>query len=286
MSIVDGALTRALIIKQYHIDQSPPHDLVFDSLMHSYRENNRILKEILRTLKANSPTIPREPERSDDYTEVTYDNEQCLSDHYTAPVIPPVYISSIPFLATMEPAYTLSMGDEVISTTPARENDKFIKSSVDDLEPISRESDLILDSTNLECSMPIDPPLSCTDVLRDTIVDIDLLLGEHLDTLSMRDKEIDFDPIRDIEELECLLADDHVPTPMVFDEPLGYYDSISRSYDEFEDIISLDPPEPTLVIDESPLLVTPPPTSNQLSLRKVERFDPFFFLTQSGERRG
>ncbi|GJR42668.1 hypothetical protein Tco_1310771 [Tanacetum coccineum] len=74
------------------------------------RENNRILEEILRTLETNSPV--GEPEGSDDYTEVTYDKEQCLSDHYTAPVTPTAYIPSIPFLATMEPADTLLMGDE------------------------------------------------------------------------------------------------------------------------------------------------------------------------------
>ncbi|GKD34577.1 hypothetical protein Tco_1250086, partial [Tanacetum coccineum] len=97
------------------------------------------------------------------------------------------------------------MGDEVISTMPERENDKFIKSSVDDLVPIPGESELTLDSTDLECSMPIDPPLPCTDVLGDVIVDIDLLLREHLDTLSTMDMEIDFNPSRDIEELEQLL---------------------------------------------------------------------------------
>ncbi|GKF90468.1 hypothetical protein Tco_0274169, partial [Tanacetum coccineum] len=41
--------------------------------------------------------------------------------------------------------------------------------------------------------------------------------------------EIDFNPIGDIEELECLLANDHVPVPRVFDEPLGNSDSMSRS---------------------------------------------------------
>ncbi|GJX85301.1 hypothetical protein Tco_0336075 [Tanacetum coccineum] len=89
------------------------------------------------------------------------------------------------------------------------------------------------------------------------------------------------------------------------DEPLGD-DSKPRSYDvlnplfdfnddstlcydnplfdeEFEDISSLDPAESTPVIDESSLLVTPPPASKQLSLREVERFDQFFSLTQSGE---
>ncbi|GKC46355.1 hypothetical protein Tco_1064077, partial [Tanacetum coccineum] len=42
---------------------------------------------------------------------------------------------------TKEPSDTLLMGDEVISTTPKRENDEFIKSSVDDLVPIPRESE-------------------------------------------------------------------------------------------------------------------------------------------------
>nr|GEV28588.1 retrovirus-related Pol polyprotein from transposon TNT 1-94 [Tanacetum cinerariifolium] len=53
--------------------------------------------------------------------------------------------------------------------------------------------------------------------------------------------------------------------------------------EKFEDISSLDPPESTPFIDESSLLVTPPPASKQLSLKEVERFDPLFSLTQSGE---
>ncbi|GKE50851.1 hypothetical protein Tco_1486007, partial [Tanacetum coccineum] len=94
--------------------------------------------------------------------------------------------------------------------------------------------------------------------------------------------EIDFDPIRDIEELECLLVDDPVTVLRVFDAPLGHSNSISRSFDvtfsnslfdfnddynlcydnpffneELEDISSLDPLESTPVIDESSLLVTP-----------------------------
>nr|GEW03348.1 NAC domain-containing protein [Tanacetum cinerariifolium] len=185
-------------------------------------------------------------------------------------------------LLTKEPSDTLLIGDEIISTTPAKENDEFIKSSADNLVLIPRE----FEEENL---------------------DIDLPLGEHLDTLSMRDMEIDFDPIRDIEELERLLADDPVLVPRVFDEPLGNSDSVPRSYDvtfsnpifdfndgytlcydnllfdeEFEDISSMDPLESTPVIDESILLVTPLLDSREISLRKVERFDPFFSLTQSG----
>ncbi|GJZ66788.1 hypothetical protein Tco_0630028 [Tanacetum coccineum] len=271
------------------------------------RENNRSFEELRRTLKTNSHV--GEPKGSNDFMEVPFDDEQILRQHNTTHVtpLPLAYTPTPPVLATMEPLDTFLMGDEVISTILERENDKFIKSSVDDLVLIPRKSELTLDSTDLECSMPIDLPLPCIDVLGDTIVDIDLLLGEHLDTLSMGDREIDFNPIRDIEELERLLADDPVPVPRVFDEPLGNSDSVPRSYDvtfsnslfdfnddynlcydnplfneEFEDISSLDPFESTPVIDESTLIVTPLLASKPFSLREVERFDPFFSLTQSG----
>nr|GEY05249.1 uncharacterized mitochondrial protein AtMg00810-like [Tanacetum cinerariifolium] len=185
---------------QYHIDQSPPQDL--DSHSHFMllaRENNRIFEELLRTLKTHA--LVGESERSNDFTEAPFDDEKILRQHNTAHVtpLPLAYILILPILATMDPLDTFLMRDEVIRTISKREDDEFTKSSIDDLVPIPRESELILDSIDLECSMPIDPPLPCTDVLGDTIVDIDLLLGEHLDTLSIGDTEIDFNPIRDIE---------------------------------------------------------------------------------------
>ncbi|GKD72645.1 hypothetical protein Tco_1330927 [Tanacetum coccineum] len=177
----------------------------------------------------------------------------------------------------MEPLDTLLMGGEVIRTIPATKTGEFIKSSVDDLVSIPRESEVTSDS-DLECDMPATTPLPTTDIREENLY-INLPLGEHFDTLSTGDREINFDPIRDIEELERLLDDDHVLVPREFDEPLGHSDSISRSYDEFEDISSLEPLESTPVIDESSLLVIPPPASKQLSLREVERFDPLFSLT-------
>ncbi|GJS52658.1 hypothetical protein Tco_0626020 [Tanacetum coccineum] len=280
---------------------------------------------------------------------------------------------------TKEPFDTLLMGDEVIRTTPERENDEFIKSSVDDLVLIPRESEVTSVCDDLECDIPVNTPLPttdvreenfdinsplgeyvvdflmenmdvadlpkhlvkqlfshlvknssltkrmsveplgddskpisydvtfsnslfdlnddytlcydnpvfddefedissldlpkltpvihestllvtlplpCTDVLGDTIVDIDLLLGEHLDTLSMRDRETDFNPSRDIEELERLLVDDLVPVLKVFDEPIGNYDSMSKSSetsDLFEELIAefgLDDSIPTKINDK------------------------------------
>ncbi|GKA36194.1 hypothetical protein Tco_0722685 [Tanacetum coccineum] len=113
---------------------------------------------------------------SDDYTKVTYDKEQCLSDHYTILVTSPAYTPSLPFLATMEPADTLLIGDEIISTTPVREDDEFIKSNVDNLVPIPREFEVTSDSV-LECDMPATTPLPPTNN-REVDFDINSPLGE------------------------------------------------------------------------------------------------------------
>ncbi|GJZ43800.1 hypothetical protein Tco_0591055 [Tanacetum coccineum] len=88
------------------------------------------------------------PEGSDEYTELTW----CLTD-------------------------TLLMGDEVISTTPKRENDEFIKSSVDDLVSILRESEVTSVYDDLECDMPITIPLPTTDV-REEDFDINSTFSE------------------------------------------------------------------------------------------------------------
>ncbi|GKD84350.1 hypothetical protein Tco_1355504 [Tanacetum coccineum] len=101
-------------------------------------------------------------------------------------------------------------------------------SSVYDLVPIPREFEVTSDNA-LECDIPATTLVSTTDV-REEKVDTDLPFGEHLDTLSTGDREIDFNPNRDIKELERLQANDPVPDPKVFDEPLGD-DTKPRSYD-------------------------------------------------------
>ncbi|GJY39643.1 hypothetical protein Tco_0426007 [Tanacetum coccineum] len=272
--------------------------------MHSYRENNHILEEILRTLEANSPVDVKEPKGSDDYTEVAYDKEKCLSDHYTAPVTPPPYTPSIPFLATMEPPNILLMGDEVISTILAREIDEFIKSSVDDLVPIPREFEVTSDN-DLEYDIPATTLVPTTDV-REENFDINSPLGEYVVDFLMENEDVAGLSRHLVKQLFSHLLKNPSLTKGMSDEPLDD-DSKPRSYDvtfsnplfdfnddftlcndnplfdeEFEDISSLDPLESTPVIDESSLLVTPPPDPKHICLREVERFDPFFSLTQSG----
>ncbi|GJS50617.1 hypothetical protein Tco_0623979 [Tanacetum coccineum] len=162
---------------------------------------DQLLEELLKTLKPNPRVKVEEPEGSDDYTEVSFDDEKILRHHYTTHVtpLPLAYTPLPPCLTTMEPLDAFSMGNEVISILPAREIDEFIKSSVDDLVLILRESEVTLVSVDLECSMPIDSQhLPCIVVLGDE--EIDLLLRDDVDTLSTGDREIDFDPSRDIEE--------------------------------------------------------------------------------------
>ncbi|GKE21520.1 hypothetical protein Tco_1433032, partial [Tanacetum coccineum] len=87
-----------------------------------------------------------------------------------------------------EPLDTLLMGDEVISTIPAREIDEFIKFSVDDLVPIPWESEVTSDS-NLECDMPINTPLPTTDV-REEDFDINSPLGEQVVDFLMENEDV------------------------------------------------------------------------------------------------
>nr|GEW73755.1 RNA-directed DNA polymerase, eukaryota, reverse transcriptase zinc-binding domain protein [Tanacetum cinerariifolium] len=77
--------------------------------MRSLRDTNRILEELLRTLKTNS--LVGEPES--DFTEVPFEDRQHNTAHVTP--LPLAYTPTSPVLATMEPLDTFLMGDEVIN---------------------------------------------------------------------------------------------------------------------------------------------------------------------------
>nr|GFD21346.1 hypothetical protein [Tanacetum cinerariifolium] len=155
--------------------------------------------------------------------------------------------------------------------------------------------------------------LPYTNVLRDEKVDIDLPFGEQLDTLSIGDREIDFNALKDVEILKSFLADDHVPVKTMFEKPLGNLDPMSRSvetsdlllkeltaeigrddsipteiddwyYDSKGDILYLEQflieytfsdVSPALFPKDSSLLVPPLLDSKQIFSREVEIFDPF-----------
>ncbi|GKF33493.1 hypothetical protein Tco_0106693 [Tanacetum coccineum] len=129
------------LLPQYLIAHPPPHEISLQELISyllpsiaetTYRHVQRLdeMQSKIDSLMMNLGTsIPEALVNSIVYKESGDDIE-----------VTPAYTPSLPFLATIEPANTLLMGDEVITTIPIRENDKFIKSSVDDLVPIPRES--------------------------------------------------------------------------------------------------------------------------------------------------
>ncbi|GJV59066.1 hypothetical protein Tco_1465166 [Tanacetum coccineum] len=173
----------------------------------------------------------------------------------------------------MEPAGTILIGDEFISTIPARETDEFIKSSVDDFVPIPRESEVTSDN-----DLEFDFLMENEDVVGLPRHLVKYLFNHLLKILSLT-KGMSDEPLGDDPKSRSY--------DVTFSNPLfDFNDDSTLCYDnplfdeEFEDISSVDPPESTPIIDESSLLVTPLPDPKQICLREVESFGPFFSLTQ------
>ncbi|GKF18948.1 hypothetical protein Tco_0063866, partial [Tanacetum coccineum] len=129
----------------------------------------------------------------------------------------------------MEPSDTFLMGDEVINTIPTRENDEFIKSSVDDLIPIPMESEVTPVYDDLECDMPITIPLPTTDV-REEDFDINLPLGKQVVDFLMKNVDVAGLPRHLVKYLFNNLIKHSSLTKGMSDEPLGD-DSKPISYD-------------------------------------------------------
>nr|GEY07992.1 hypothetical protein [Tanacetum cinerariifolium]GEY07995.1 hypothetical protein [Tanacetum cinerariifolium] len=98
-----------------------------------------------------------------------------------------------PVLPTEEPEYSLSMGDEHLSTAPEMKSDEIIKSSVENLVPIPSEYEGILDDT---CDVPI-----CEDY--STLKDHSKILSDSNDD----DTSSNDDAFEDIEYVEASLLD-------------------------------------------------------------------------------
>nr|GEV00073.1 ribonuclease H-like domain-containing protein [Tanacetum cinerariifolium] len=221
---------------QHHIDQSTPQDLDFESNFNILqRDTNRILEELLRTLKPNPPV--GEPEGSDHCMEVPFDDEQICRHYYIAQVTPLVYTPPPPFLTTMEPTDTLLMG--------------------------VRESEVTSDS-NLECDMPDNTPFPATNVREEKFY-INSPLAEQLVDFLMKNEDVAGLPRHLVKRLFSHLVKDLSSTKRMSDEPSGdnskpisydvtfsnslfdFNDDYTLCYDnllfdeEFEDISSLDP---------------------------------------------
>ncbi|GKC71872.1 hypothetical protein Tco_1117755 [Tanacetum coccineum] len=175
---------------------------------------------------------------------------------------------------TKEPSDTLLMGDEVINTTSARENNEFIKSSVDDLVPILRESEVTSVCDNLECNMPFNTPLPTTDI-REEDFDINSPLGGQVVDFLMENVYVADLPKHMVKQLFGLLVKNISYTKRISDEPLGD-DSKPRSYDVTFSNPLFDFNDDFTLCNDNPLF-----DEEFKDISEVERFDLFFFLTQS-----
>ncbi|GKB60629.1 hypothetical protein Tco_0916815 [Tanacetum coccineum] len=70
-------------------------------------------------------------------------------------------IAIIPDLPTDEPEDSLIIGDEYLNTIPEKESNEVIKSSVENLVPIPRESEVTSDNES-KCDVPVDDESSST----------------------------------------------------------------------------------------------------------------------------
>nr|GEY68540.1 hypothetical protein [Tanacetum cinerariifolium] len=157
-----------------------------------------------------------------------------------------------PVLPTVEPEDSLIMGDEDICTVPEKESNEFIKSSVEDLVPIPRESEDTSDSDK-ECDFPFcnhfmtfsnpmfdlnddftfsdDEPLSDKDVPEDNVK----IYSNPL--FKFDDEYISITPLSDANEDECFDPGGDVDKINAFDILLYFEDGC---YESNGDVLYLD----------------------------------------------
>nr|GFB07306.1 hypothetical protein [Tanacetum cinerariifolium] len=105
--------------------------------------------------------------------------------------------------------------------------DEFIKSSVDDLVSISRESE-VTSNSNLECDMPVNTPLPTTDVKEENF-DINSPLGDYVVDFLMENVDVADLPRHLVKNLFSYIVKNPSLTKRMSDEPLAD-DSKPRSY--------------------------------------------------------
>ncbi|GKB33999.1 hypothetical protein Tco_0873400 [Tanacetum coccineum] len=122
---------------------SDVHDR-WDKLEESYNEIFNMVRSfcemvIQRKQAANVSTYTPEPSRCYNYEDDDDDEEYSIPLKDMPQISPSIALA--PVSSIMEPEDSLIMGNEELSTIPEKESDEFIKSSVEDLIPIPRESE-------------------------------------------------------------------------------------------------------------------------------------------------
>nr|GEZ34735.1 hypothetical protein [Tanacetum cinerariifolium] len=143
---------------QYTIDHQPDEgmsksDIVFEEIKMMFQQLMKRLNE----------------ENKGKIKEINQERTISLRDIISQLPSSIVITTSPPVLPIEDPEVSLIMANEELSTIPEKESDEFIKSSVEDLVPILRESEDTSESDS-ECILPSDDEsLSDKDVLEDNL---------------------------------------------------------------------------------------------------------------------
>ncbi|GJW70360.1 hypothetical protein Tco_0127277 [Tanacetum coccineum] len=211
---------------QNYVEPNPSNSYGFDqTLQNSIDHQPQSIQEDLNQQRINDVLKAMQS------LEITIPLNEIISQ-----ILPSIAIT--PVLPTMEPEDSLIMGDEDLRTILEKESDEFIKSSVEDLVPILRESEDTSDSDK-ECDLPF-----CNNYV----------------TFSnpLFDANDDFTSSDD----ESLLEEDVLEENFkIYSNPLFKFDEVLEDIENKESYVSN--------LDEPALLVTPLSDANE-----DECFDP------------
>ncbi|GKE33697.1 hypothetical protein Tco_1453019, partial [Tanacetum coccineum] len=222
--------------KFFEIQHAKPEDI--QDLLHKLLEDLKIISEELAEF-INSPSWNRP---------TFYDVDD---DEYTI-----IYRSSkaiTPDLSIEEPDNSVSMGEEHLSTIPETKSDKVIKSSVENLIPIPRESEGVFDDTS-DVPFCVNSPLldvlndhfeiffdsnnDCTSSDNDSFEDIDYIeASPPEDFLIMGNEELSTIPEKESDEFIKSSVEDLIPIPRESEDTSGSdSESVLPSSDDFSPI--------------------------------------------------
>ncbi|GJZ94074.1 hypothetical protein Tco_0666277, partial [Tanacetum coccineum] len=294
-----------------------PLDLDFESHFNLLqRDTNRILEELLRTLKPNSSI--GEPEGSDEYMESSVDDfvpilkESEVTSGNNLECDMPVTIP-LPTTDVRKENFDINspLGEQVVDFLMENEDvaglprhlvKQFFSNLVKNPSSIKRMSDEPLGDDSKPRSYDVTFSNSLFDFNDDyTLCYDNLLFDEEFEDINSLDPPksatLNYEPLDIYDSVSRIIE----TSDLILEEltaEIGQDDSILAEiddgyYDSEGDILFLE----HLLIEETffdstlavlpkkcTLLITPPPASKQFSLREVERFYPFFYLTQSGAK--
>ncbi|GJT09980.1 hypothetical protein Tco_0857022 [Tanacetum coccineum] len=202
---------------------------------------------------ANLSTYPSQRFKSFCYYDDDYEESTIPLNEIDSQTPPSIEIT--PVLPTLEPEDSLIMRDEELSTTSKKESDEFIKSSVEDLVPITNESEDTSESDS-DCDLLSCDDVSPINVYEEKSVTFSNPLFDSNDDVTFSDDQS--------------LSDEDVPKDnmKIYLNPLFEFDDeyissdVNPLFDEvLEDIECKDSYDSNL--DESTFLVTPLSDSNE-----------------------